>query len=357
MNTFGNKLKINIFGQSHSEAIGVTIDGLPSGFEIDMQALECFMARRAPGNDKISTTRKEADKPEFISGLVDSKTCGAPVCAIIRNGDFRSKDYEKIKQVPRPAHADYAAYVKFGGQNDIRGGGQFSGRLTAPLCIAGGIAMQILNSMGIKIAAHVCEIAGIKDERFDAVNVNEADFERIGDFPVLNSEAGEKMVQEILSAKKDGDSVGGIVECAIIGMKAGYGSPMFEGVENIISQAVFAIPAVKGIEFGAGFESSRMRGSQNNDPFETDGKTVRTKTNNCGGILGGITNSMPIIFRAAFKPTPSISKEQQSVNLKDMKNCSLIIEGRHDPCVVVRAVPAVEAAAAIAVLDMILDNK
>ncbi|MBE6688621.1 MAG: chorismate synthase [Ruminococcaceae bacterium] len=357
MNTYGTKLKISIFGQSHSDAIGVSIDGLPAGFSIDTNALAAFTARRAPGQDKLSTTRKEADIPEIISGIADGKTCGAPLCAIIKNGDCRSRDYDKLKKVPRPGHADYAAYIKFGGCNDIRGGGQFSGRLTAPLCIAGGIALQILDSMGIKIAAHIYEIAGIKDTPFDPVNVCGNDFSRIGSFPVLNGDAGEKMAQAVLEAKKDGDSVGGIIECAVIGLEAGYGSPMFEGVENVISQAVFAIPAVKGIEFGAGFEVARMRGSQNNDSFITDGVTVHTKTNNSGGILGGITTGMPIIFRAAFKPTPSIALQQKSVNMEELNNCNLIVEGRHDPCVVPRAVVAVEAATAVAVLDMILQGK
>lgn len=356
MNTFGKKLKIGIFGQSHSDSIGVTIDGLPAGFKIDEQALAAFTARRAPGQNSVSTARKEADKPQIISGLVDGVTCGAVLCAVIKNGDFRSKDYDKIKKVPRPAHADYPAYVKFDGFNDIRGGGQFSGRLTAPLCIAGGIALQILESMGIYVGAHVCEIAGVKDEMYHPVDVSKKDFERLGEFPTLSREAAEKMTATILEAKRHGDSVGGIIECAVIGMDAGYGSPMFEGVENLISQAVFAIPAVKGIEFGVGFEASRMMGTQNNDSFVTDGTVVRTKTNNSGGILGGITNGMPIIFRAAFKPTPSVAAEQDSINLEDMENCKLIVEGRHDPCVVPRAVPAVEAAAAVAVLDMILND-
>ena len=357
MNTFGNSFKITIFGQSHSEAIGVVMEGLPAGFEIDTDALEAFTARRAPGGSATSTARKEADKPEFISGLVDGKTCGAPLCAIIKNGDFRSKDYSKLKTVPRPAHADYAAFVKYGGFNDIRGGGQFSGRLTAPLCIAGGIALQLLSDMGIHIGAHVCEIAGISDAMFHPTEVTEKDFRLWDEFPTLSPEAGQKMTDAILEAKRNGDSVGGIIECAVTGIDAGYGSPMFDGVENVISRAVFAIPAVKGIEFGAGFEVSRKKGTENNDAFVVkDGKIV-TLTNNSGGILGGITNGMPIIFRAAFKPTPSVAAEQNSINLDTKENCKLIIEGRHDPCVVPRAVPAVEAAAAVAVLDMVLQNK
>ena len=355
MNTYGRNLKLSIFGQSHSEAIGMTIDGLPAGFRIDMEALARFCARRAPGQNSLSTTRKEADTPEFISGLWDGVTCGAPLCAVIRNGDVRSKDYDKLKRIPRPAHADYAAYVKFGGCNDIRGGGQFSGRLTAPLCVAGGVALQILASRGIYIGAHVCEIAGIKDDYFDPVSVTKDDFLKPDStFPSLNSEKGQRMAEAILEAKHSGDSVGGIIECAVVGMEAGYGSPMFDGVENVISQIVFGIPAVKGIEFGLGFEASRVKGSVNNDAFAMKDGKISTKTNNSGGILGGITNGMPIIFRAAFKPTPSIAHEQDSVDLYDKTDTKLIVEGRHDPCVVVRAVPAVEAAAAIAVLDMIL---
>ena len=356
MNTFGTAFKMTIFGQSHSDAIGVVMEGLPAGLKIDTEALDKFTSRRAPGNSPTATARKEADKAEFISGLVDGVTCGAPVCAVIKNGDFRSKDYSKLKSVPRPSHADYAAFVKYGGYNDIRGGGQFSGRLTAPMCIAGGIALQVLDTMGIKIGAHISEICGIKDTPFDSLNICENDFKLCDDFPVISKDAGEKMTNAILEAKKQGDSVGGIIECAVIGMKAGYGSPMFDGVENVISRAVFAIPAVKGIEFGLGFESSRINGSRNNDAFcMKDGK-VATLTNNCGGILGGITNGMPVIFRAAFKPTPSIAKEQDSINLENGEDTRLVIEGRHDPCIVPRAVPVVEAAAAIAVLDMILQN-
>lgn len=357
MNTFGKKLQINIFGQSHSDAIGVVIEGLPAGFEIDMQSLNNFLKRRVPGGNALSTSRKEADTPEFISGLVNNKTCGAALCAIIKNTDTKSKDYDNLKAVMRPSHADYAAYVKFGGFNDIRGGGQFSGRLTAPLCVAGGIALQILSTYGIKIGAHVSQINGIKDISYNPVDVRPSDFEFPTEFPALDSCAAQEMSNAIIEAKKQGDSLGGIIECAVIGMQPGFGSPMFDGVENVISQSIFAIPAVKGIEFGAGFEVARMRGSQNNDCFEINNNNICTKTNNCGGILGGITNGMPIIFRAAFKPTPSIALTQDSVDVTRMENCKLSIQGRHDPCIVPRAVPVVEAATAIAVLDIILQGK
>lgn len=353
-NTFGEKLRVSVFGQSHSEAIGVTVEGLPAGFKPDLKALGKFMARRAPGRNEYSTKRLEADTPEFISGLLDGVTCGAPVCAIIRNTDKRPQDYDNLADVPRPSHADFTAHEKFGGYNDIRGGGQFSGRLTAPLCIAGGLALQLLAEKGIRIGAHISEIAGIEDERFDPVNVSGADFEALSDPPVISPVAAKAMLEAIETARRDGDSVGGVIECAAVGLPVGLGSPMFDGIENVIARAVFAVPAVKGIEFGGGFSGSRLRGSQNNDPFVTDGGSIRTKTNNAGGILGGITTGMPLIFRAAVKPTPSISLEQDSVSFSRGENCRLLIHGRHDPCIVPRAVPVIEAVTAIAILDLII---
>ncbi len=328
--TYGENLKISIFGQSHSEAIGVVIDGLPAGFQVDMEELKGFLARRAPGQGKHTTGRKEADEPEFLSGLVGNRTCGAPLAALIRNTDTRTADYDNIRDVPRPGHGDFPARIKFGGAEDVSGGGHFSGRLTAPLCIAGGIAVQILKKDGISVSAEIEEIGGRKEGFCDTVE----------------------------EARLDADSVGGIVRCVIDGVPAGYGNPMFGGVENKIASAVFAIPAVKGIEFGAGFAAAGMRGSENNDEYYYDGEgTVRTVTNNHGGILGGITTGMPIVFRAAFKPTPSIGKPQNSISFSQGRNQVLIIKGRHDPCVVFRAVPCVEAAAAIALLDIILGGK
>lgn len=350
----GEKLKISIFGQSHSEAIGVVIDGLPAGIPIDEKELSSFMARRAPGRGAHTTSRIEADTPRFISGVVNGFTCGSPVCAIIENTNTRSKDYSNLRETPRPGHADFTAFVKYGNFHDIRGGGHFSGRLTACLCIAGGICLQYLKNRGIDIAAHALEIAGVSDRPFspvapqiDAVLHNEP-------ISVLDKCAGERMMEEIIKAKNDLDSVGGIVECAITGVPAGVGEPMFGGVENVISRIVFGIPAVKGIEFGAGFSVAKMRGSECNDEFYTDGDTVKTKTNNHGGALGGITSSLPIIFRTAIKPTPSIAKPQQSVSLTAKENKTLEIVGRHDPCIVPRAIPVVEAAAAVAICDMIL---
>jgi chorismate synthase len=314
-NTYGKNLKITIFGQSHSPAIGVTIDGLPAGFAIDFEELNAFMRRRAPGQGEYATKRKEADEPEFLSGLVDGVTCGAPLTAIIRNTDTRSQDYEQLKDIPRPAHADYAAYAKYGEARDVRGGGQFSGRLTAPLCIAGGICLQLLRREGIKIAAHIAQIGNIEE------------------------------------ALKNGDSVGGIIECVGEGVPAGLGEPMFGGMENRIAAILFGIPAVKGVEFGNGFAAARLRGSENNAAFVMEADTIKTRTNNHGGILGGITSGMPIIFRVAFKPTPSVSIEQDSVSLAKMESARIAITGRHDPCIVPRAVPCVEAAAAVAIYD------
>ena len=350
--SFGEKVKITIFGQSHSSAMGVVIDGLPAGKKLDMEEIYSFMQRRSPGRDNISTARKEADIPQILSGLVDGVTCGAPLCAIINNTDHHSKDYDNLKKVPRPGHADFTAFFKHNGFNDIRGGGNFSGRLTAPLCFAGNVCMQFLRDKNISFGAHVENIAGIRDERFDPINVNFDDVKG-KDFPVISDAQGEKMREKILSAKSQTDSVGGVIECAITGLPIGLGEPMFGGVENVISSAIFAIPAVKGIEFGAGFSCAEMMGSQNNDEFCINKGSFATKTNNHGGILGGITSSMPVIFRVAMKPTPSIGKEQQSVNLEKESEENLVVHGRHDPCVVVRAVPCVEAAAAIAIMNLI----
>ena len=353
MSYMGSKIKIEIFGESHSPAIGMTLCGLPAGEKIDYDKLYEFMCRRAPGRDATSTARKEADKPEFLCGIIDGVTTGAPVTAVIHNSDTRSKDYEKLRFTPRPSHSDYAAYVKYAGNNDIRGGGAFSGRLTAPLCIGGGIAKQILEKRGITVAAHIYSIGDVPDTPFDAVAP--CDIESAGkkDFPVISDEAGERMRKVILDAKADGDSVGGVVECAVTGIGAGFGGPLFDGVEGKIAYALFGIPAVKGVEFGTGFKSSKMRGSECNDPFEyKDGKVV-TSTNNSGGIQGGITNGMPILVRAAFKPTPSIAKEQKTVDLEKKENTVLTIGGRHDPCVVARAVAATEAAVALCILDLL----
>ncbi len=353
---FGNNIKINIFGQSHSEAIGIVIDGLPAGFEIDMSKVAAFMARRAPGNSNLSTPRKEADEVKIISGVVDNITCGAPLCAIIENTNTRSGDYSKLRTLPRPSHSDFAAMLKHGGFNDIRGGGNFSGRMTAPLCFAGAVCMQLLEEKGIRICAHISSIGKAADIRFDPVNVNSNDFDTLlsKSFPVIDDKQSEIMRKEILDAKADGDSVGGTIECAVIGLPAGLGDPIFDGMENRISAAIFGIPAIKGIEFGSGFEGSTLRGSQNNDPFTAANGKITTVTNNHGGILGGITSGMPLVFRCAVKPTPSIGKEQQTVNTETGEEEKLVIGGRHDPCIVPRAVPCIEAAAAVVIADYLL---
>ena len=329
MNAYGDRFRFTIWGQSHGPAIGVTMEGLPAGFAIDFEALQRFLDRRAPGQAG-STPRKEADRPEFVSGLVDGVTCGGPVTAMIRNENTRSGDYDNLKYIPRPGHADYTAWVKYGEARDAAGGGQFSGRLTAPLCIAGGICLQLLAPMGITVSARLVRVGGETDP--------------------------EKFMDAIEAARAEGDSVGGVVECAVSGVPAGVGEPMFDGLENRIAGAVFGIPGVKGLEFGSGFAGADLRGSQNNDPFYVEDGAVRTRTNNAGGILGGISTGMPIVFRAAFKPTPSIAKPQQSVDLRTMTETTLAVRGRHDPCIALRAVPVVEAAAAVAVYDAILNE-
>ena len=351
---YGESLKISLFGQSHSPAVGVTVDGLPAGFPIDMEALLAFLARRAPGKSPLATSRKESDLPEFLGGIVDSRTCGAPLTAIIRNQNTRSGDYDQLRDIPRPAHADYAAHIKYGGCQDVAGGGHFSARLTAPLCVAGGICLQILQQMGITVAAHISSIGAVEDRRFDPVapELNEVET----DFPVLDKAAGEAMQALILECRAEGNSVGGTVECAVTGVPAGLGDPIFDGIENRLARILFGIPAVKGLEFGSGFEGSRLRGSENNDGFRMEQGEVRTVTNRHGGILGGITSGMPLLFRIALKPTPSIAKAQQSISLRAGTDTELSIQGRHDPCIVPRAVPCVEAAAAIAILDAILSS-
>ena len=326
--SYGENFRISIFGESHAAAIGVTMEGLPAGSPIDSGTLQAFLERRAPGRDAFSTSRREADAPEFLCGVKNGVATGAPITAIIRNADTRSNDYANLANVPRPGHADYPAEVKFGGFQDRAGGGHFSGRLTAPLCIAGGIVLQQLERLGVSVSARAIRIGGETEP--------------------------ERMEAAIAAAREAGDSVGGIVEAEIRGLPTGIGDPMFGGLENRIAQIVFGIPAVKGIEFGEGFAVADLKGSENNDPYGVvDGK-VAPLTNHAGGILGGISTGAPVVFRVAFKPTPSIAKEQDSVDLGTMEPARLVVKGRHDPCVVLRAIPCVEAAAAIAVFDAIL---
>ena len=349
--TYGENLHLTIFGQSHSPAIGMTLEGIPAGEQIDFEALQRFMERRAPGRNAYSTARKEADAPEFLSGLRGDTTCGVPLTAIIRNGDTRSKDYAPFSAVPRPGHADYTANVKYFGHQDYAGGGHMSGRLTAPLCIAGGVCLQILQRHGIKVNSRIKAIGDVEDPSpLTASTAEKA-------FPTVDEAAGEAMQAAIAQAKAQGDSLGGVIECAVLGLPAGLGDPMFGSMENRIAGIVFGIPAVKGIEFGDGFEAARLRGSQNNDSYTVKDGRVETRSNHCGGILGGITNGMPLVFRAAIKPTPSIAMEQDSVNLETLEEEKLRVGGRHDPCIVPRAVPVIEAAAAIAVYDALLGRK
>ena len=332
-NSFGNLFRFTIFGQSHAPAIGVTVEGLPAGSLVDLAALQAFLDRRAPGKSPLTTARKEADVPELLSGLgPDGRTCGSPLTFLIRNGDQKSRDYEPLRYVPRPGHADYPAMLRFGESRDYAGGGQFSGRLTAPLCIAGGIALQQLAAAGIRVEARILSIGGERDP--------------------------ERFAETIFTAAGEGDSVGGVIECTILGCPPGIGEPMFGGLENRIAQAVFGIPAVKGIEFGAGFRAAEMTGSAHNDPFipGPEGR-ILTEGNNHGGILGGMSTGMPIVFRAAVKPTPSIALEQRSVDIRTGEAVPLRITGRHDPCIVPRAVPCMEAAAAAALYDALLERR
>ncbi len=360
---YGKNIKISIYGGSHADCIGVHAASLPKGFEFSLSELLEFLSRRAPGRNEFSTPRKEADAPEFLSGVDfngDRLTLnGDELHAIIKNTTQRSSDYGRESFIPRPSHADFTARMKYGEGVDLRGGGHFSGRLTAPMCIVGGICLQYLRTLGIEIKAHIYSIGKAKDAPFDLANLSIDDFatlEARKDFPALSVKAIEDMKAEINSARLEGDSIGGVIECAAIGLPIGLGEHIFDGVENRISSIVFGIPAVKGIEFGNGFECATLRGSQNNDPFELKDGKIRTVSNNCGGILGGMTNGMPLVYRAALKPTPSIFKEQMSVDMVNMTPATLTIKGRHDPCIVLRAVPVFEAATAIAICDMLLDN-
>ena len=357
---YGNVLRLSIFGQSHSPAIGCSLDGIPAGIAVDEEALQAFLDRRAPGRDETATKRREADRAHLIAGVVDGHTTGAPIAGIIENTNTRSKDYSGLRRTPRPGHADYAARIKYNNFHDVAGGGHFSGRLTAPLCIAGGIALQALEAQGIRIFAHVAQIGGISDLPMDDMTYREADRRAIleNDLPCIDAAAAGRIREEILSARDEMDSVGGIVECGIYGLPAGIGNPMFDGMENRIAQIAFGIPAVKGVEFGMGFAVAAMRGSENNDQYRIDPETgqVALESNNAGGILGGISSGAPIMWRMAVKPTPSIGRTQDSINMDTMENAELEIHGRHDPCIVPRAVPVAEAAAALAVLDALLED-
>ena len=350
---FGRKLKVRVFGRSHGECIGVEIEGFPRGIKIDFDALYAFMERRKGGKDQLSTARKEADRPEFLSGVENGVTTGDKIKAVIYNNDARSKDYADLALTPRPAHADYTAHVKWHGSEDMRGGGKFSGRLTAPICIAGALAKQALAQKGVYVGAHALSVGTIKDDPFPLAPTKEL-FDSVATkvIPAINDDSAKEMEQLILKARSEEDSVGGVVECAVIGVKAGLGDALFDGVESRIAPALFGVPGVKGVEFGSGFYGSTLKGSENNDPFVIEDGCVKTHTNNAGGILGGITSGMPIVVKAAMKPTPSIGKEQTSIRLDTMEQTTVSIKGRHDPCIALRAVPVIEAVCALVTLDM-----
>ena len=345
-------MRYSIFGESHGPAVGVVLEGAPAGLELDLEAVRFDLSRRAPGKSPLSTARKEADEPRILSGLFEGRTTGAPLCAVIENTDTRSGDYAKTKDLARPGHADYAAHVRYQGFNDYRGGGHFSGRLTAPLVFAGGVAKQILAQRGVCVGAHISTVYGVNDEPLE-------DWESLRacaakDFPVLNDEKGAEMRDAILEAKNDQDSVGGAIECGVFGLPAGLGEPDFgRNAEGIFAQHLFAVPAVKGVSFGAGAAFALMRGSEANDPLYVDGDgSVKAEQNCAGGINGGITNGMPLVFEVTLRPTPSIARRQFTVDLAKGENAVLELTGRHDPCVVHRAVPAIEAAAALAACEL-----
>lgn len=363
--TFGNALRVTVFGQSHSQAVGCVVEGLPSGHVVDMEALRRFMARRAPGQGPWTTPRKEADLPRVVSGLnPKGATCGAPLAVVIENTNTRSRDYDNLMAVPRPGHADYTAWAKWHGNQDVPGGGHFSGRLTAPLCAAGGIALQVLAKRGVRVGAHLLSVGGVRDEPLCALDNAPASQARLRaqldaladgrTFPTIDDAAGKAMLAAIDDARRELDSVGGVVECVATGMPAGVGSPMFDGIENLVARAAFGVPAVKGVEFGRGFEAARLRGSEDNDPYRMVDGAVTPVTNNAGGALGGITTGAPVLFRMALKPTSSISRPQESVDLTSGSDATLEVHGRHDPCVATRAVPVAEAICALALLDALL---
>ncbi|MPQ44589.1 chorismate synthase [Clostridium tarantellae] len=351
---WGKNINLSIFGESHGEAIGIVINGIEPGFEIDIDAVKMEMKRRAPGRNSLSTQRKEEDIPEILSGLFEGKTTGAPISMIIRNSDKKSKDYSKLKDIMRPGHADFSGKIKYKGFNDYRGGGHFSGRITAPLVFAGAIAKQVLSKKGICIGSHIKQVGKVKDSNFDFVNLNKETLNKLlnKELSVLNDDNIDEIKEEILSYKKRGDSIGGIIECGIVGVDVGLGEPFFNSLESTIAHLAFSIPAVKGIEFGVGFDFANISGSQANDEYYIKNEQIKAYSNNNGGITGGISNGMPIVFRVVIKPTPSISKEQRTINFNTKENTMLKVEGRHDPCIVQRALVVVEAIAALAILEL-----
>ena len=357
--SWGRRFKVTLFGESHGPAIGIVLDGVPPGFALDMQAVQADMKRRAPGQNAMTTKRREADQVKILSGMYQEHTTGAPLCAMIENTDTRSKDYSELADKPRPGHADFTGFTRFHGFNDPRGSGHFSGRITAPLVFAGAVARQLLGKRKIMAGAHVAAAAGIRDKAFDPVSVDAKLLAGLTgmELPVLDAEAGARMRAAIEEAAQRGDSVGGIVECAVTGLPAGWGDPFFDSLESRISAILFSVPAVKGVEFGAGFAIADMTGSAANDPFVWRGGKVFTASNHAGGINGGISNGMPLIVRAAIKPTSSISLEQDTISLSQKKDVKLAVVGRHDPCIVPRALIVIESAVMIALLDAAMSDE
>lgn len=355
--TWGNNIKLSLFGESHGPAIGINIDGLPSGIELDLEEIKLEMLRRAPGRDKTATSRKEKDEFEIVSGYFNNKTTGTPLSIIIRNTNTRSGDYDKTKDLARPGHADFTGKERYRGNNDYRGGGHFSARLTAPIVFAGALAKQILESQGISVGSHIKSIYNIEDTSFDHAEISEDLLKDLAlkKLPTIDREKADQMENAILDAKKEGDSVGGVVELAVLNIPTGLGSPFFDSIESRLSQMIFSIPGVKGIEFGKGFDITKLKGSQANDQMYMEDGKVKTYTNNNGGILGGISSGMPIIFKVALKPTPSISKIQKTIDMVEGKDVKIEIVGRHDPCIVVRGVPVLESATAIVILDLLME--
>lgn len=356
---WGSSIKLSLFGESHGEAIGITIDGLPPGIELDLEDIKTQMRRRAPGQDDISTSRLEKDEFKILSGYFNNKTTGTPLTMIVYNSDIKSRDYKITKDIARPGHADFTGNIKYSSHNDFRGGGHFSGRLTAPTVFAGAIAKQILEHQGIMVGSHIKSIGHIEDESFDPIGFSKKQLSGLQakKLPTINEEIGIEMEKVILAAKEEGDSVGGVIELGVLNPKQGLGSPFFDSVESKLAGLIFSIPGVKAIEFGLGFEISKIKGSQANDELYVKDGVVKTYSNNNGGIVGGITNGMPIVFRVALKPTPSIAKKQRTIDMVLKENTKIEIAGRHDPCIVPRAVPVLEAVTAIVILDLLMEMK
>lgn len=352
---WGQNLKLSIFGESHGKAIGINIDGIPAGIEIDFDWIESCMQRRVPGKSRFSTQRKESDSVEILSGIYEGRSTGAPICAIIRNEDKRSKDYSKLKEVVRPGHSDYPAFIKYRGYNDIRGGGHFSGRLTAPIVFAGSLARQILAKKGVYIGGYIRRIGDVLIEPLKEPTKEKFQELAQKEMAIFEEKKIELVKERIERARMAQNSLGGVIECSCIGVPAGVGEPFFDSLESTISHLAFSIPAVKGIEFGRGFELAGLTGQEANDEYYYENGKVRTRTNNNGGVLGGITTGEAVEFRVVIKPTPSISKVQNSVNIRAKEDCQLVVEGRHDPCIVPRAVVVIESIMALAILERIYD--